>query len=118
MPLNKDQIKQLGIEEKLLAEKENIERQLKILRDQLDYGNDVDHFDEETDEAEGYANYVGVEQILKHRLLNIEAALEKIKNGTYGLCEKCNQRIPIEILKLNPETQWCSKCKMNARKNR
>jgi DnaK suppressor protein len=32
----------------------------------------------------------------------INAALNRIALGTYGICEKTNQPIPIERLKVNP----------------
>jgi len=41
----------------------------------------------------------------------INAALERIDNGAYGLCEVCTQPIPKERLKIVPYATMCVKCK-------
>lgn len=40
----------------------------------------------------------------------VERAIEKIDNGTYGLCELCNTRIPTERLQVLPFATQCVKC--------
>jgi len=40
----------------------------------------------------------------------VERAIEKIDNGTYGLCEICNTRIPTERLQVLPFATQCVKC--------
>jgi DnaK suppressor protein len=44
------------------------------------------------------------------RLDLIEAALEKIADGTYGLCDECGGRIPKARLEVIPDTPYCVKC--------
>lgn len=44
------------------------------------------------------------------RLEQIEAALEKIADGSYGSCEECGGRIPKARLELIPDTAYCVKC--------
>jgi RNA polymerase-binding transcription factor DksA len=44
------------------------------------------------------------------RLEQIEAALEKIADGTYGSCEECGGRIPKARLELIPDVPYCVKC--------
>lgn len=44
-------------------------------------------------------------------LKKIEKALEKIENGTYGICESCGVEIPIERLEARPVTDLCIECK-------
>lgn len=44
------------------------------------------------------------------RLHQIEAALEKIADGTYGACEECGGRIPKARLEAIPDTPFCVKC--------
>jgi DnaK suppressor protein len=39
--------------------------------------------------------------------------LEKIKNGTYGTCENCGQKIEEARLRANPEAKLCLKCNDN-----
>jgi RNA polymerase-binding protein DksA len=43
-------------------------------------------------------------------LENIEAALERIEDGTYGLCEECGVKIPRKRLDAIPYTSMCVKC--------
>ena len=41
----------------------------------------------------------------------IKEALERIEDGTYGICEECGQTISEERLKVRPVTTMCIKCK-------
>ncbi len=45
-------------------------------------------------------------------LKKIEKALQKIEEGTYGICEKCGNCIQYERLKLRPVAELCIKCKL------
>lgn len=44
------------------------------------------------------------------RLSQIEAALEKISDGSYGACDECGGRIPKARLEAIPEAPYCVKC--------
>ena len=63
------------------------------------------------DEVEEYSTLLPIEYSLELRLKNIDLALEKIKKGEYGICEKCGKEIPIARLKVSPEARLCLKCK-------
>jgi len=63
------------------------------------------------DEVEEYSTLLPIEYSLELRLKNIDLALEKIKKGKYGICEKCRKEIPIARLKASPEARLCLKCK-------
>ncbi len=41
----------------------------------------------------------------------IKEALERIENGTYGICESCDEAISNERLKARPVTTLCIECK-------
>ncbi len=41
----------------------------------------------------------------------IEQALERIENGTFGLCERCGEEISPERLTARPVTTYCINCK-------
>jgi DnaK suppressor protein len=79
-----------------------------------DFGSDIDHFDEETDATEELGNQLAVADDLKTRLDDIEVALEKIREGRYGICEKCGEEIEAEILDIDPESRLCKSDKLNA----
>jgi DnaK suppressor protein len=44
-------------------------------------------------------------------LKKIDEALEKIENGTYGICDTCGQEIGIKRLEARPVTTMCIDCK-------
>lgn len=50
---------------------------------------------------------VGTEEQL---LEDIDAALTRIEQGTYGACEECQAEIPLERLEALPYTRYCVKC--------
>ena len=108
--------------ETLLKEKEDIlESLLKFTIEDKDdkdfnskrpqYGNGDDEFVQET--SDHLAN-ITMEHILEDKLKQIEEALEKIENNTYGICEKCNKQIELKKLKINPSTDYCIKCTKEA----
>ncbi|NNG02393.1 MAG: RNA polymerase-binding protein DksA [Desulfobacteraceae bacterium] len=41
----------------------------------------------------------------------IKQSLQSIKDGTYGICEDCEEPIPIARLKSRPVTSFCISCK-------
>lgn len=79
--------------------------------DHTDFGSDVDHGDEEVDEAEEIANALGVEDVIKDRVEAIDEALNKITVGTYGICELCKKPIDKVVLDVVPESKLCIDCK-------
>jgi RNA polymerase-binding transcription factor DksA len=62
------------------------------------------------DQVEEYSTLLPIEHNLELRLQDIELALEKIKKGTYGKCEKCGKEIKEERLEFYPEAKLCSDC--------
>lgn len=118
--MEKDQL--IQFENRLLAEKENLERDLKVFAienpaakggwqtKRPDFGNDAGDEEEREDEAEERETEVSLEHQIETRLTNINAALAKMKEGRYGICEKCGKEIEVERLKVNPEAQMHTSC--------
>ncbi len=52
----------------------------------------------------------------KQLLIDIEEALGKIENGSYGKCEKCSSDISMERLKALPFAKKCIKCERGGKK--
>jgi DnaK suppressor protein len=44
-------------------------------------------------------------------LKEIEYALKKIKEGTYGICEMCEEEIGVERLRVKPQARYCMVCR-------
>lgn len=116
----------LELKEKLEKERVTIEEQLKRFakKDEKlkgDWDTIFPRFDggeagsaaleKAADEVEEYSTLLPIEYSLELKLKNIDLALEKIKKGKYGRCEKCGKEIPEERLKVSPEARFCLKCK-------
>ncbi len=41
----------------------------------------------------------------------IKESLDKIEDGTYGICEMCEEEISVARLKARPVAKYCIKCK-------
>lgn len=44
-------------------------------------------------------------------LKELDSALDKIVNGTYGICEECDEEIGEKRLEANPVARYCITCK-------
>jgi DnaK suppressor protein len=108
--MNQDQLK----EYKIKLEKERMMVTAEIARDEkpVDFGSDIDHDEEATDKSEEVGDQLAAAQELKSRLNEIDIALGKIQDGTYGVCEKCEKPIEHEILTIDPESRFCKACKL------
>lgn len=47
----------------------------------------------------------------RQELAEIELALDKISNGTYGICEMCEDEINIERLRVKNFARFCIACR-------
>ncbi len=103
----------------LHAERERIERDLAQLRGELvDPGRDsaerlgagsdipVETFSDELDE--------GMEEDLRASLDEVEEALRRVDEGTYGLCVDCGEPIPDKRLAALPASARCMDCQRKA----
>ncbi len=76
-------------------------------------GNDVTSAvgEEEADEAEDLANQLAIAQSLREEVQEIDLALERMQEGTYGICKNCGKEISKEVLNVAPESSLCEACK-------
>jgi len=75
-----------------------------------DFGDREASFEKEEDQEEEYEKLLDLEKVLEPQLTDINNALRKIKQGVYGLCEKCKKSIEIERLEATPEARTHVKC--------
>lgn len=48
----------------------------------------------------------------EHKLINkVREALERIREGTFGICSECGEMISVERLRARPVTDLCIACK-------
>jgi len=89
----------------LTAEKEKINKNMESLRAEVNALGVEDEIDDIEDMAELHIdNTVDQTQLkrLETELAEVDAALDRIHSGTYGICEKTGKKIPIERLLANP----------------
>ncbi len=73
-----------------------------------------ENFPDPTDRAalEADRNFMLRIRDREHKLIKkIKKALERIDNGTFGICENCGEEISMKRLKARPVTTQCIKCK-------
>lgn len=107
-----DAINIQNAKEKLLALKRELEGELEKTPEIIDMGNDPsDPQGEEADEAELAQSQTSIRDSFARRLDDVRSALNKIEQGTYGMCEQCDMEIEEEVLAVDPESRECKMCK-------
>lgn len=113
----------------LQNQKQKITNLIGEMQDNTVFGNTHNHTSEKytSGELSSYDNHpadMGTEVYMqdmqnsltiheKGQLNNIENALLKIENGTYGICDQCKNKIDEDRLDILPETNLCSCCAKN-----
>lgn len=67
--------------------------------------------DEQANEAAELRTRRSSEEYVKKRLAEVERALSKFDEGTYGLCDNCGQSIDSARLEVLPYASLCLNCK-------
>lgn len=106
------------LKEKLLTEKAHFEEELsriaKPTSAEGDYQTSFSEIgtdeDENASEVEEYTDNLAVTTNLEKQLKEISEALERMENGTYGICENCSKEIPLERLRVYPAAKRCLDC--------
>lgn len=57
-----------------------------------------------------YAKELSIEQNTLDLLSKANRALERVEEGTYGICESCGNAIPVERLEVLPYSTLCVEC--------
>lgn len=110
-PLNPDQIKEFRL---LLEEKRKLlfNQAQETLENEMILSPD-DRFDEVDQASSEYMQSFSFRLRGRERYLmsKIEHALQKIEEGTYGVCEECDEPISLKRLEARPEAPLCIQCK-------
>lgn len=51
---------------------------------------------------------------VKRVLGEVEDAVARVRDGSYGVCRNCSEAIPVERLEILPHTPFCVPCQRNA----
>ncbi|PIR07309.1 MAG: hypothetical protein COV55_00200 [Candidatus Komeilibacteria bacterium CG11_big_fil_rev_8_21_14_0_20_36_20] len=77
----------------------------------VDFG---DKDDENAAEVATFEKNLSLEKTLELSLYNVNKALKKIEQGSYGICEKCQGAIAPKRLEAFPSATSCMSCKKKA----
>jgi DnaK suppressor protein len=105
--------------ERLLAERDRVTAELDELRDDLgtsleeatdEDGIDSHPADSATETLDREVEQ-GLEDNAERLLAAIDAALKRVEDGTYGICERCGRPIDAARLEALPHATKCIECK-------
>ncbi|RMD59200.1 conjugal transfer protein TraR, partial [Candidatus Parcubacteria bacterium] len=103
----------------LLARREQILKDMEIIEHEDEKNKNFktlfpeygDKSDENAQEISEYSTNLVTEQILEKTLRDIESALKRIEDGTYGICKYCQKPINPKRLLARPVASACIECK-------
>jgi DnaK suppressor protein len=72
--------------------------------------------DENAQEVENYTTDLATDKILEDELRDIEGALKRIEDGTYGICKYCGKEIEEKRMEVRPVASSCVSCKTKLQK--
>jgi DnaK suppressor protein len=104
------------VKEKLDAQKLRLLDELAQLQsspdsDERREGSPFGKREEEATESMELEKRLAVEQRLKNLLAEVDQALQKLDNGSYGVCEMCHQPIDPARMEALPQAVYCMKCR-------
>jgi len=80
-----------------------------VIEDDLRHPLDADSSEQAVDLADDEV-LIGVDEVVRQEILQARAALQRIKNGTYGICSSCGNPIDADRIKALPTALRCIKC--------
>lgn len=119
MPLSTQFIKDM--KKKLEDEREQLKKQLQAIATKergqkgedftADFPSYGDKEDENAAEVAQYTDNLSLEATLERMLSDVEAALKRIDDGSYGKCRYCGNDIDERRLSIRPSSSSCVSCK-------
>ncbi|MFC1976053.1 TraR/DksA family transcriptional regulator [Chloroflexota bacterium] len=100
--------------EKLIIDREKTLLKLIALRTELTSHIDSDDLEDSAPDVLEHEMILSRVRELECSLQSIEHALQKVRQGTYGICECCGEPIDPAHLEIMPETTLCIRCKTHA----
>ena len=72
--------------------------------------NDNAASDSEANEESSHDRFTALVEELTMSVTAIDGALQRISDGTYGICQNCKKTIDIDRLKIVPSATMCLEC--------
>jgi DnaK suppressor protein len=107
----------LRLHKSLTARRSELRKRLGIELDDLSRGKNLSTLGDTADAAFSHSGEEMASQLAEleaRELRQVERALVRLKQGTYGKCEGCSARIPVERLNALPFSTLCIKCQREA----
>ncbi len=109
----------LTAQEMKIFEKNLLERKDQIIKNLEGARNKIKMMQNQDPKDEGDFATLSIETDIDERIIEqqqrelkeIDIALGKIKDGTYGICEMCEEPIGIERLKVKNFARYCISCR-------
>jgi len=103
------------VRQKLTAERNSLRHRLGMVVEHVTGGDgfDAQLNPDRSDLADEYAERerdVALLAIEQEQLEQVEAALARVEDGTYGICLDCGEPIPSERLEILPYATTCVRC--------
>ena len=103
----------VAMEQRLLERRRRLQSRLSGLAEAPERGSDISfgkRIGDGTIEAVSRLTDIGVGRNLETAEGRVERALEKLEQGSYGICDACGQEIPARRLEAVPESIHCVPC--------
>ena len=108
-----------SVREILLAERMRLEREIRELESDLavspDESSGESLYDQHMAEMASVTLEreidLALEDSVRAAMAKVERALEKLEQGTYGLCDRCSKEIGVDRLAAAPYATLCMDCK-------
>jgi DnaK suppressor protein len=113
MPFSYDRVKQDLLEERAKLQMQ-WERLSAVEYESIGYGN---HMADDATKAFDQTVDVALKRKVGATLEEVDRALAKFDNGTYGLCEACGGRIDRARLEALPHAKYCMECQSRQEQN-
>jgi len=99
----------------LIKEKEKIEAELSYITNEKNNKTKFPEYGEKSDEnakeMDEYTTNLATEKVLEDSLRDINASLDRIEKGTYGICKYCGKEIGEKRMLARPVASTCVECK-------
>lgn len=111
--------KQKSLRKRLEARKSEIESDVSYMADEMrsigveqddENGSLGNHIAEDGASIAEAERIVTVTEDMQHILAQVNAALERMNEGTYGVCQRCGKPIGEERLEAFPYVAYCIEC--------
>ena len=106
--------------DRLLADLRGLDAEIVSLgqSQQIEAGGAGNHFADDATDIMEQEKDLALKGNLEERIRDVERALGRLADGTYGICENCGRPINPERLEALPSARLCIDCKAQADRRR